>query len=41
MEKKTQDKIESIRLALGCASIVAVVGLASIGVTLLGLAQMA
>jgi len=41
MEKQTQDKIESLRLAIGCASIVAVVGITSIAVTMLGLAQMA
>jgi len=41
MEKQAQNKIEKIRHALGCASIVAVVGLTSIAVTMLGLAQMA
>lgn len=41
MKKQEQKKLENLRIAIGCTAIVAVVGLTSIAVTMLGLAQMA
>jgi len=41
MENQNQSKIEKLRLAIGYASIIAAVGITSIAVTMLGLAQMA
>lgn len=41
MDMQTQKKLENLRISIGCAAIIAVVGLTSIAVTMLGLAQMA